>query len=180
MFDDSLSACKGARAAKMRVVGVYDGFFAQDEAAMRGFCDVYIRSFEELLLPPRAGTPPMSGLPEALETAREAGEVLSAAVLSQENAEGLDGSGLDFRDCRFQSCRLRNCDFTAQPFTAAPSPDVSWRTAASPPPIGRTAASPAANGTARTCAAPGGRTAFWRRLCFVMSTFPAASGSVFP
>ena len=50
VFDDSLSACKGARAAKMRVVGVYDGFFAQDEAAMRGFCDVYIRSFEELLL----------------------------------------------------------------------------------------------------------------------------------
>ena len=35
VFDDSLSACKGARAAKMRVVGVYDGFFAQDEAAMR-------------------------------------------------------------------------------------------------------------------------------------------------
>lgn len=58
----------------------------------------------------------MSGLPEALETAREAGEVLSAAVLSQENAEGLDGSGLDFRDCRFQSCRLRNCDFTGAAF----------------------------------------------------------------
>ena len=53
VFDDSLSACQGARAARMRVVGVYDGFFAQDEAAMRGFCDVYIRSFEELLLPPR-------------------------------------------------------------------------------------------------------------------------------
>ena len=117
----------------------------------------------------------MSGLPEALETAREAGEVLSAAVLSQENAEGLDGSGLDFRDCRFQSCRLRNCDFTGAAFYGC-----TWRTAASPPPIGRTAASPAANGTARTCAAPGGRTAFWRRLCFVMSTFPAASGSVFP
>ena len=49
----------------------------------------------------------MSGLPEALETAREAGEVLSAAVLSQENAEGLDGSGLEFRDCRYQSCRQR-------------------------------------------------------------------------
>lgn len=88
VFDDSLSACKGARAAKMRVVGVYDGFFAQDEAAMRGFCDVYIRSFEELLLPPRAGTPPMSGLPEALETAREAGEVLSAAVLSRKTPRG--------------------------------------------------------------------------------------------
>lgn len=53
VFDDSLSACKGARSARMRVVGVYDGFFAQDETAMRGFCDVYIKSFEELLLPPR-------------------------------------------------------------------------------------------------------------------------------
>ena len=34
----------------------------------------------------------MSGLPEAMEAAREAGEVLSAVVLSQENAEGLDGA----------------------------------------------------------------------------------------
>ena len=45
----SLAACRGARAAKMRVVGVYDTFFAQDEWEMRGFCDVYIKSFEELL-----------------------------------------------------------------------------------------------------------------------------------
>ena len=49
IFDDSLAACWGARAAKMRVVGVYDGFFAQDEKEMRAFCDVYIKSFEELL-----------------------------------------------------------------------------------------------------------------------------------
>lgn len=49
VFDDSLAACWGARAAKMRVVGVYDGFFAQDEKEMRAFCDVYIKSFEELL-----------------------------------------------------------------------------------------------------------------------------------
>ncbi len=28
LFDDSLAACKGARSAKMRVVGVYDSFFA--------------------------------------------------------------------------------------------------------------------------------------------------------
>ncbi len=49
VFDDSLSACRGARAAKMRVVGVYDSLFAQDEKELRGFCDVYIRSFEELL-----------------------------------------------------------------------------------------------------------------------------------
>lgn len=49
VFDDSLAACWGARAAKMRIVGVYDGFFAQDEREMRSFCDVYIKSFEELL-----------------------------------------------------------------------------------------------------------------------------------
>ena len=52
LFDDSLAACKGARSAKMRVVGVYDGFFAADEKEMRSFCDVYIKSFEELLWKP--------------------------------------------------------------------------------------------------------------------------------
>ena len=49
VFDDSLAACKGARAANMRVVGVYDALFTQDEAQMRTYCDVYIKSFEELL-----------------------------------------------------------------------------------------------------------------------------------
>lgn len=53
IFDDSLSACRGARSAGMRVVGVYDAFFDQDEKEMRSFCDVYIKSFEELLLPGR-------------------------------------------------------------------------------------------------------------------------------
>lgn len=53
VFDDSIAACRGARAAKMRVVGVYDSFFAADEKEMRGFCDIYISSFEELLLPER-------------------------------------------------------------------------------------------------------------------------------
>ena len=52
IFDDSLAACWGARAAKMRVVGVYDPYFAQDEKEMRNFCDVYIQSFEELLWMP--------------------------------------------------------------------------------------------------------------------------------
>ena len=52
VFDDSLAACGGARTARMRVVGVYDGYFAQDEREMRSFCDVYIKSFEELLLEP--------------------------------------------------------------------------------------------------------------------------------
>jgi HAD superfamily hydrolase (TIGR01509 family) len=49
VFDDSLAACSGARLAKMRVVGVHDDFFNVDEKEMRAFCDVYIRSFEELL-----------------------------------------------------------------------------------------------------------------------------------
>ena len=51
MFDDSLSACSGARTAHLRVVGVYDDFFAHDEKEMRQFCDVYIHSFQELLYP---------------------------------------------------------------------------------------------------------------------------------
>lgn len=54
VFDDSIAACRGARAARMRVVGVYDSFFAGDEKEMRGFCDVYIKSFEELLYPPKS------------------------------------------------------------------------------------------------------------------------------
>ncbi|MEG2175657.1 MAG: HAD family phosphatase [Oscillibacter sp.] len=53
VFDDSLSACRGARSAKMRVIGVYDDFFAADEKELRGFCDVYLRSFEDLLYPPK-------------------------------------------------------------------------------------------------------------------------------
>lgn len=52
IFDDSLAACRGARAAKMRVIGVYDTYFASDEREMRSFCDVYIKSFEELLWRP--------------------------------------------------------------------------------------------------------------------------------
>lgn len=51
VFDDSLAACQGARLAKMRVVGVYDSFFAHEQREMRQFCDVYIQNFEELLLP---------------------------------------------------------------------------------------------------------------------------------
>jgi len=53
VFDDSIAACKGARAARMRVVGVWDDYFAADEKEMQGFCDVYVHSFEELLLPER-------------------------------------------------------------------------------------------------------------------------------
>ena len=52
VFDDSLAACQGARAAGMRVVGVYDACFAEDEIEMRSFCDVYIRAFTDLLYRP--------------------------------------------------------------------------------------------------------------------------------
>ncbi len=53
VFDDSIAACQGARSARMRTIGVYDPYFAASEAEMQGFCDVYIHSFEELLLPER-------------------------------------------------------------------------------------------------------------------------------
>ena len=49
LFDDSLLSCRGARGAGMRTVGVYDRDFAADEPEMRALCDVYIRSFTELL-----------------------------------------------------------------------------------------------------------------------------------
>ena len=49
MFDDSVAACRGAKAAGMKAIGVYDPFFAQTEAEMRQVCDRYIMSFEELL-----------------------------------------------------------------------------------------------------------------------------------
>lgn len=49
LFDDSLLSCRGARGAGMRTVGVYDRDFAVDEPEMRALCDVYVRSFAELL-----------------------------------------------------------------------------------------------------------------------------------
>ena len=50
VFEDSPSAAGGAKAAGMRVVGVYDSFFAPYEEEMKKTCDVYIHSFEELCL----------------------------------------------------------------------------------------------------------------------------------
>ena len=51
IFDDSIAACRGAHAAGMRTVGIYDPYFAGEETAMRNFCDRYILSFQELLEP---------------------------------------------------------------------------------------------------------------------------------
>lgn len=49
LFDDSLTACKAAKAAGMTVVGVYDAFFRDSKPDMREICDQYISSFIDLL-----------------------------------------------------------------------------------------------------------------------------------
>ena len=49
LFDDSLSACKAAKAAGMTVVGVHDPFFKDSEPDMRELCDQYILGFDQLL-----------------------------------------------------------------------------------------------------------------------------------
>ncbi len=49
LFDDSLTACKAAKAAGMTVVGVYDAHFRDSEPDMREHCDQYIYGFGELL-----------------------------------------------------------------------------------------------------------------------------------
>lgn len=49
LYDDSVEACRGASAAGMRTVGVYDPYFAATEPEMQAVCDRYIRSFEELI-----------------------------------------------------------------------------------------------------------------------------------
>ena len=49
VFDDSAEACKGAKSAGMRTVGVFDRYFNVHTEEMMEVCDQYIRSFEELL-----------------------------------------------------------------------------------------------------------------------------------
>ena len=48
-FDDSVAACRAAKEAGMRVVGVHDPFFSHTEEEMRQVCDRYIMSFKDLL-----------------------------------------------------------------------------------------------------------------------------------
>ena len=49
LFDDSLSACKAAKAAGMTVVGVADSYFQDSRPDMQELCDRYISGFGELL-----------------------------------------------------------------------------------------------------------------------------------
>lgn len=48
-YEDAPANCAAAKAAGMRVVGVYDPFYHKYEQQMRAACDRYIKSFEELL-----------------------------------------------------------------------------------------------------------------------------------
>lgn len=47
LFDDSPVACRGAKAAGMTVICVYDALFSETEAEMRRLCDGYIHDFSE-------------------------------------------------------------------------------------------------------------------------------------
>ena len=49
LFDDSLTACKAAKAAGMTVVGVQDEYVRDSQPDMRELCDQYITGFGELL-----------------------------------------------------------------------------------------------------------------------------------
>ena len=49
LYADSVEAIRGAKAAGMHAVGVYDPYFAGTEPEMQAVCDRYIRSFEELI-----------------------------------------------------------------------------------------------------------------------------------
>ena len=49
VFDDSIAACRSAKAVGMKVIGVYDAFFHVSWEEMQSACDQTIKSFEELL-----------------------------------------------------------------------------------------------------------------------------------
>ncbi|MBQ8589460.1 MAG: HAD-IA family hydrolase [Firmicutes bacterium] len=48
-YDDSISACRGAKEAGMTVIGVYDDFFEEKRSEMEEVCDRYILGFDELV-----------------------------------------------------------------------------------------------------------------------------------
>lgn len=56
LYEDAPHNCAAARSVGMRVVGVYDRFYAKYEGEMRRVCDRYLTDFRELLgedpLPP--------------------------------------------------------------------------------------------------------------------------------
>ena len=49
VYDDSAAACRSAKAAGLRTVGIYDAYFHVSWEEMLSTCDRTIKSFEELL-----------------------------------------------------------------------------------------------------------------------------------
>lgn len=49
LLDDSVRSCRSGKAVGMRVIGVYDPFFAETNAELPQVCDLCIHSFEELM-----------------------------------------------------------------------------------------------------------------------------------
>ena len=49
LYDDSVKSCRSAKAAGMKVIGVYDPYFVSTAEEMPAVCDKCIHSFEELL-----------------------------------------------------------------------------------------------------------------------------------
>ena len=49
VYDDSVAACRSAKSAGLRTVGVYDAFFHVSWEEMQSACDRTIKSFAELL-----------------------------------------------------------------------------------------------------------------------------------
>lgn len=49
VFDDSIAACRSAKATGMQVIGVYDPFFHVSWEEMQSVCDQTIKDFGELL-----------------------------------------------------------------------------------------------------------------------------------
>ncbi|MBR2001633.1 MAG: HAD family phosphatase [Firmicutes bacterium] len=49
LYDDSIAACKSAKQAGLKTVGVFDEHCSENKAELRMICDAFIMSFEDLL-----------------------------------------------------------------------------------------------------------------------------------
>jgi len=49
LYDDSIAACKSAKQAGLKTVGVFDEHCSENKAELRMICDEFIMSFEDLL-----------------------------------------------------------------------------------------------------------------------------------
>ena len=49
LYDDSIAACRSAKKAGLKTVGVFDEHCSENKAELRMICDEFIMSFEDLL-----------------------------------------------------------------------------------------------------------------------------------